>query len=233
MPSPEALRRGGTQPIPRPTGWRTGPPAPWLERADPPTLPLAAVRRRLADLPAPRDFPEAVTAMPIERRASAVLVPLFEVAGETRLILTKRPETMPSHQGQIAFPGGKMEEGVDVDLRATALREAHEEIGLDPAAVEIVAQLDGLGTIGSRFMITPFVGVLASEPALRPDPREVVRVFDVALVDLLAPGVHHAEHWSTPMAELDVQFFDLAGETIWGATARILYGFLRFLVADG
>jgi 8-oxo-dGTP pyrophosphatase MutT (NUDIX family) len=162
-----------------------------------------------------------------------VLVTLFEAGGETRLILTKRPDTMPSHRGEIAFPGGKMEEGVDADLRATALREAHEEVGLDPAAVEVVAELDGLGTVGSRFMITPFVGLLAGEPVLHADAREVVRVFDVALVDLLAPGVHHAEHWSTPMAELEVHFFELSDETIWGATARILYGFLRFLVADG
>jgi 8-oxo-dGTP pyrophosphatase MutT (NUDIX family) len=210
--------------------------APWLVEAaasrPAPTLPLTSVRRRLAELPPPREAPEALTAIPLVRRASAVLVTLFEAAGETRLILTKRPDTMPSHQGEIAFPGGKMEEGVDADLRATALREAHEEIGLDPGAVEVIAELDGLGTVGSRFMITPFVGILAGPPVLHPDAREVVRVFDVALVDLLAPGVHHAEHWSTPMAELEVHFFELADETIWGATARILYGFLRFLVAD-
>ena len=81
------------------------------------------------------------------------------------VILTKRPETMPSHQGEIAFPGGKLDPALDADLRATALREAHEEIGLDPDAVEIVARLDGISTVASRFVITPFVGFLAGRPA--------------------------------------------------------------------
>jgi len=220
--------RGGTQRIPRPTGWELGVVAPWLRADGPvPSFPLAEVRRRLADLPPARPAPGYA----LERRESAVLVPLFEADGEARLILTKRPETMPSHQGEIAFPGGKLEPTVDADLRAAALREAHEEIGLEPDAVEVVAELDGIGTVASRFVITPFVGFLASRPVLRPDPREVVRVFDVALGELLAPGVHHAEAWSTPMGELEVHFFDLADETVWGATARILYGFLHHLVA--
>jgi 8-oxo-dGTP pyrophosphatase MutT (NUDIX family) len=132
----------------------------------------------------------------------------------------------------IAFPGGKLEPSVDAVLRAAALREAHEEIGLEPGLVEIVAELDGIGTVASRFVITPFVGALSSRPSLRPDPREVVRVFDVALRELLAPGVHHVELWKAPMGDLDVHFFDLADETIWGATARILYGFLHHLVGD-
>ena len=200
-------------------------------------LSLAEVRRRLADLPPARPAPPSELAP--ERRESAVLVPLFEEAGEARVILTKRPETMPSHQGEIAFPGGKREPALDADLRATALREAKEEIGLDPAAVEIVAELDGIGTVASRFVIAPFVGVLAARPELRPDRREVVRVFDVALSELLAAGVHHSEHWHTRAGpseipvDLEVHFFDLADETVWGATARILYGFLRHLVRDG
>ena len=227
--------RGGKQRIPRPVGWQLGIEAPWYrDAAAMPSLSLAEVRRRLAELPPARPVPEIA----LERRASAVLVPLFEEAGVARLILTKRPETMPSHQGEIAFPGGKFEPALDADLRATALREAREEIGLDPAAVEIVAELDGIGTVASRFVIDPFVGVLDSRPALRPDQREVVRVFDVGLAELLAPGVHHSERWRTGAGrsetpvELEVHFFDLADETIWGATARILYGFLHHLVAD-
>jgi hypothetical protein len=79
--------------------------------------------------------------------------------------------------------------------------------------------------------------MLAGRPAVHPDPREVVRVFDVALGELLAPGVHHAERWQTPgfselPGELEVHVFDLADETIWGATARILYGFLHLLLRD-
>jgi 8-oxo-dGTP pyrophosphatase MutT (NUDIX family) len=219
------------QRIPRPSGWQPGVETPWLPAdGTVPKLSLADVRARLADLPPARPAPASELAP--ERRASAVLVPLFEEAGEARLILTKRPDTMPSHQGEIAFPGGKLEPQLDADVRAAALREAKEEIGLDPGSVEIVAELDGIGTVASRFVIAPFVGLLASRPALRPDPREVVRVFDIALSELLAPGVHHAERWQTPMAEIEVHFFELADETVWGATARILYGFLHHIVAD-
>ena len=230
--------RGGTQRIPRPTNWEPGDQASWHRVTPVLSLSLADVRGRLADLPPARPAPHYA----LERRESAVLVPLFEEAGEARLILTKRPETMPSHQGEIAFPGGKLEPSVDADLRAAALREADEEIGLDPGLVEIVAELDGIGTVASRFVITPFVGMLRTRPVLRPDPREVVRVFDVSLGELLAPGVHHAERWkvglrseagrSETVGDLEVHFFELADETVWGATARILYGFLRHLVAD-
>jgi hypothetical protein len=74
--------------------------------------------------------------------------------------------------------------------------------------------------------------MLTGRPTLHPDPREVVRVFDVELRELLVPGVHHAELWHTPMGDIEVHFFDVADETVWGATARILYGFLGHLVGD-
>jgi 8-oxo-dGTP pyrophosphatase MutT (NUDIX family) len=232
---PEGTGRGGTQRIPRPADWQHGDPTPWFRGGEVAGqgLSIAEVRRRLVGLPPARLVPDLPVDFPIERRASAVLVPLFDEDGEARLILTKRPETMPTHQGEIAFPGGKLEPSVDSDLRGTALREANEEIGLEPADVEIIAELDGIGTVGSRFVIAPFVGVIEARPTLRPDTREVVRVFDVALSELLAPGVHHAERWQTPTAVIEVHFFDLADETVWGATARILYGFLSYLVADG
>jgi 8-oxo-dGTP pyrophosphatase MutT (NUDIX family) len=152
---------------------------------------------------------------------------------------------MSSHRGEIAFPGGKFEAGIDPDLRATSLREASEEIGLDPAAVEIVARLDGIGTVASRFTITPFVGLLAERPALTPSPSEVVRILEVPLSELLDPDVYRAERWDTRNAEspvsdlpgtefrtseFDVHFYDLDDETVWGATARILTSFLAHLV---
>ncbi len=231
---PQGSPRGGAQRIPRPADWQRSDPTPWARAGEIARgLSIAEVRLRLVGLPSPCLVPDLPSDFPIERRESAVLVPLFEEDGEARLILTKRPETMPTHQGEIAFPGGKLEPNVDADLRATALREAKEEIGLEPEAVEIVAELDGIGTVGSRFVIAPFVGILGGRPVLRPDTHEVVRVFDVALSELLAPGVHHAERWQTPNALIEVHFFDLADETVWGATARILYGFLSYLVADG
>jgi 8-oxo-dGTP pyrophosphatase MutT (NUDIX family) len=158
---------------------------------------------------------------------------VFEEDGEARIILTKRPETMPSHQGEIAFPGGKYEPGLDADLRATALREAHEEIGLDPGAVEVVAELDHLVTVSARFDLAPFVGLLPGRPALVPHVREVDAVFDVAISELLRDDVFREERWEVPPEMLvgvgkdrAIHFFELAGETFWGATARILVGLL-------
>jgi 8-oxo-dGTP pyrophosphatase MutT (NUDIX family) len=162
--------------------------------------------------------------------AAAVLLPLFEENGEARVILTKRPETMPSHRGEIAFPGGKFDRELDANLEETALREAREEIGLDTDLVEVVARLEGIATVASAFVITPFVGVLPARPVLAPHPHEVVAVFDVALSDLMADGVYREERWDTWKADLDVHFYELTGETVWGATARILTGFLSHVV---
>jgi 8-oxo-dGTP pyrophosphatase MutT (NUDIX family) len=191
-------------------------------------LTLAEIVDRLrAHPPARRDHPGGVGA-----RAAAVLVALFEEDDEARLILTKRPETLSTHQGQIAFPGGKFEPETDVDLSAAALREAHEEIGLDPSAVEIVAELDHIGTVVSAFLIAPFVGVLADRPTLSPAPGEVTSVFDVSLSDLLADEAWREERWDVPwMQDAGMPFYELPDETVWGATARILTNLLEFLTA--
>jgi 8-oxo-dGTP pyrophosphatase MutT (NUDIX family) len=219
--------RGGQQRIPRPPSYRPGRPAPW-GHIEPTArkLPLERVRARLAALPPASGPVPLVTGS----RAAAVLLPLFEEDGETRVILTKRPETMPSHQGEIAFPGGKFDPDIDYDLRATALREAHEEIGLEPNEVDVIARLEGIATVASRFVITPFVGVMTRRPVLHPDPREVVAVLDVPLSELMADGVYREERWDTWKADLDVHFYELTGETVWGATARILTGFLAHIV---
>jgi len=190
------------------------------------------VRERLALLP-PAAGPVPLVPGSV---AASVLLPLYEEAGEVFVVLTKRPDTMPSHRGEIAFPGGKHDPARDTDLRATALREACEEVGLDPDDVEIVARLEGISTFASRFVITPFVGFLEERPALTPDPREVARVLEVPLSELMADGVYREERWDTSLREagrkdLDVQFYELADETVWGATARILTGFLAHLVA--
>ncbi len=165
-----------------------------------------------------------------------MLVPIFEAGGEAHVILTKRPDTMPYHRGEIAFPGGKFEPGHDASLRAAALREADEEIGLDPAAVEIVAELETMITVAGRFMLTPFVGLLATHPELHPDPVEVVRVLEVPISELLA--VYREERWDVPPdfgagagPDRPIHFFELHDETVWGATARILARFLTHLTA--
>jgi 8-oxo-dGTP pyrophosphatase MutT (NUDIX family) len=137
---------------------------------------------------------------------------------------------MPSHQGQIAVPGGKIDPAVDASACDAALREAREEVGLEPAAVDVIAELPTVGTAVGQFVMTPFVGIIAPEPALVPDPYEVVRVFDVSLAELLRDDAYRAEVWTWGEDEREMYFFDLEDETIWGATARILVDFLAVLV---
>jgi 8-oxo-dGTP pyrophosphatase MutT (NUDIX family) len=158
---------------------------------------------------------------------AGVLVVLFEEDGETRVVLTRRTTTLPSHRGEVSFPGGKCLVGED--LRVAALREAEEEIGLTPDVVEVVAELDHLATVASRFVLAPFAGLLETRPALTPNPSEVDRAFDVSLAELLQDGVFHEERWQIFDEERPVFFFDLVGDTVWGATARILYQLLALI----
>jgi 8-oxo-dGTP pyrophosphatase MutT (NUDIX family) len=218
--------RGGGQRIPRPPAVRIGGPPPWSHvPRDRRRLTLAHVRERCAALPPPQ--PPALE-MPGSRPAG-VLVPLFERGGEAHVVLTKRPETMPTHQGEISFPGGGLRPDVDGTPRDAALREAEEEVGLPSAAVEVVAELDTLATVGSRFTIAPFVGIIADLPPLVPNPREVVTILEIPLSELLDEDAFHEEYWGSP--DRAISFFELPGETVWGATARVLVAFLAHLTA--
>lgn len=218
--------RGGQQRIPRPPTVRAGRPAPW-SALDPAmrVMRLSDVRERAERLPAPKQ----PALIPVTSRPAAVLIPIFEEHGEARVILTRRPESMPSHRGDIAFPGGGFKDGQDLTLTDTALREAHEEIGLAPDYVDVVAELDTLGTVGAPYTITPFLGLIDQRPTLVAQSSEVERIFDVSLADLLADGVHHEERWEMGAPRWDMHFFELEDETIWGATARILTVLLTHL----
>lgn len=217
--------RGGRQRIPRPPGTRPGRPAPWAELAPADRrFGLDLVRARLAVPPEPAGPLIDV----VGARDAAVLIPVYETGGEAHVVLTKRPDTMPSHRGEIAFPGGKRDD-TDADLVATALREAREEVGIDPAGVEVIAELDRIGTVASAFTITPFVGVLPGVPDLVPHPVEVVDAFGVPVSELLGPETYREEVWDLFGAPRPMAFFELPGETVWGATARILTRLLGIL----
>jgi 8-oxo-dGTP pyrophosphatase MutT (NUDIX family) len=170
-------------------------------------------------------------ALPYAASPAAVLIPLFEEAGEARVILTRRAAHLRSHTGEVSFPGGRLEE--DEAPVAAALREAAEEVGIDPAEVDIVGELAPLATMSSRSGITPFVGVLPGRPVLRPNPSEVAHAFDVALDELLEPGVYREERWDFPAGAGDrpVHFFELPEDIVWGATARILHELLDLVTA--
>jgi 8-oxo-dGTP pyrophosphatase MutT (NUDIX family) len=219
---PPDLIRGGPQLIPRPPDWRLGDPAPWAAldaRLRSPTL--AEVRQRLlARLPAdPSD--EALAALGGAERSSAVLVALHDDPGGPHVVLTRRSWNLRAHRGEISFPGGRAEPH-DPDLRATALRESAEEVGLDPHGVEILGCLDPLSTVSSRSMIVPYVAILPGRPDLVPDPREVEEIRHVALAELLADGVYREERWRRDGVERALWFFELHGDTVWGATAAML-----------
>jgi 8-oxo-dGTP pyrophosphatase MutT (NUDIX family) len=160
--------------------------------------------------------------------AAAVLVALFEEAGEARVVLTRRSEELRTHRGQVSFPGGRMDAGEDPS--ATALREAYEEIGLDRAGVGVTAWLHPVFTMNAASLILPVVGVLEGRPSVSPNPSEVARVFDVELAELVHDGVYHEadwdpfETWSTDGSQRrPIWFFDVSTERVWGATARILH----------
>jgi len=131
---------------------------------------------------------------------------------------------MRSHRSEVSFPGGRVEQGET--LVAAALRETSEEVGIDPAAVDVIGTLTPLTTFSSGALIQPFIGLLAGRPTLRANPAEVERAFDVTLADLLADGVHRAERWGIGDVWRDIHFFELPGDIVWGATGRMLWELL-------
>jgi 8-oxo-dGTP pyrophosphatase MutT (NUDIX family) len=165
---------------------------------------------------------------PHGRARAAVLVPLFELHGDVRVILTRRAAHLRSHTGEVSFPGGRLDAG-ETPLDA-ALREAAEEVGMAVSATQIIGQLAPIATISASSSITPFVAVLDDRPTLRPNPGEVERAFDVALAELLADGVFREEWWQlADGGERPMYFFDLADDIVWGATARMLYELLELV----
>ena len=241
LPTAAPPPRAGPQVIPRPPSHRPGGPAPWahLSTERRASLPLAAVvaavteRDRSADAAttatAVSEFTRSFADVFPDANPAAVLVALFEEEGEARVLLTVRSSLLRSHQGEVAFPGGKLDPGEAID--EGALREAEEEVGLDPTSVSVVGRLTAMPTVSSNTLMTPVVATLAARPATDPAPDEVSRVFDVVLADLVADGVWAEELWAVPGrqgtdglpgGEFPVWFFTAAGETIWGATARVL-----------
>jgi 8-oxo-dGTP pyrophosphatase MutT (NUDIX family) len=239
---------GGEQVIPRPSGSYAGDLAPWagippeqrvglsMERV------VTALHRHFSTLyesdgqgASPTVVPDVFIDGVIN--PSAVLVAMFEEEGETRVILTRRSQKLRSHKGEVSFPGGRCDTGETPEQ--CALREAHEETGLWPESVKVIGSLSPLTTFSSQSYVQPMVGTLASRPALEASPAEVERVFDTKLSDLATDEVFREERWQfseevirreraalfVPVGSdgsFPVWFFELPGDTVWGATARIL-----------
>ncbi|MFT5530597.1 MAG: 8-oxo-dGTP pyrophosphatase MutT (NUDIX family) [Candidatus Poriferisodalaceae bacterium] len=210
---------GGAQKIPRPVEWAPGASAPWAH--------LAGVDRRidfdvLAGRLQERVPGEQRTGAPPPRRDSAVLIPLVQSDGGLAVVLTRRTGRMRSHAGEVSFPGGAQDPGES--LWTTAVREAEEEIALPRRMVSAVGELDRLVTLSSRARIHPYVGYIGELPPLVPNPAEVDRILLVDLFDLVAEGVYREELWHLPTFDgpRSIAFFELDGDTVWGATAAML-----------
>jgi 8-oxo-dGTP pyrophosphatase MutT (NUDIX family) len=158
-------------------------------------------------------------------RPSAVLIALADGPTGAEVLLTKRSMAMRNHRGEISFPGGRLDPG-ETPLQA-ALREAHEEVGLDPDLVRPIGELDHLNTVVSRSYIVPLVADLTDRVPLTPTSAEVERVMWVPVADLVRPGTYRSERWGRPPAERLIHFFELDDETVWGATAHLLVDLLR------
>lgn len=154
---------------------------------------------------------------------AAVLIPLHWVDGEPVAVFTERHADLRKHAGEISFPGGRQDPGET--LQHTALREAYEEIGLDPDAVRVLGALPPLGTFVSNFSIYPYVGHVGTVPEWTLSEREVAQVLEFRLVDLAA--AHRAERLWSKGVPVRTSTFRMGEHLIWGATARILHGFLR------
>ena len=153
-------------------------------------------------------------------RRAAVLVPLLEKDGAVHVLLTRRQDDLRHHAGQVSFPGGRLEPGEA--SREAALREAQEEIGLDPAHVDVLGRLDETLVLVSAFRLTPWVGVVPHPYPYVPHPGEVEEILVVGLDALAAPGVHRLEEREAYGVRHLVHYYDLPQATVWGATARVL-----------
>jgi len=154
-------------------------------------------------------------------RQAAVLVPYIRHRGEDSILLIRRPETMSSYAGQVAFPGGSREPDDD-SLEQTALRETEEEVGIPPESVQVLRELGWHETTLSH-RVKPFVGRVAEGCRLQPDPREVERLLFLPTRRLTPDLFGLRGLWEDPRGqEHEIYTFELDGCEVWGLTARIL-----------
>ena len=159
-------------------------------------------------------------------RQAAVLLPLYETEVGPHFVLTKRTERVPTHKGQISFPGGGFQSG-DGDLLATALRESEEEIGLRRGDVDVVGVLDDTLTAASSHVVRPFVGFVPHPYPFRLASFEIDQLVHLPLRPLLEPNCFREEVWDRDGRPHSVFFYEHDGHTVWGLTARILKQFVE------
>ena len=182
--------------------------------------------RRVDSDPLSDGYAEVDLAPDSKVKCAAVLVPLASVDGEWHLLYTRRTDRVESHKGQVSFPGGACDEG-ETTPEQTALREAHEEVGILPQDVRVLGRLTNMITI-THFRVTPVVGVVPWPYVFRVGNDEVARVFTIPLEWLAEPR----NRWEFPFPERKralIAYHPYDGELLWGATARMTVDFLNLL----
>lgn len=190
---------------------------------------LQLLRQRLYPAVMAASLIDAIEGEQEEARKSAVLLPFFVQDGVLHLTLIRRALSLRSHGGEIAFPGGKVEPS-DSSLLMTAVRETHEEIGLDPSRIEILGVLPPVFTVVTNYLITPVVAFLPQGlGTLKLQESEVAELLIVALPKLADPAIEHTEQWTRNGRVRTIHFYDYGTYRIWGATGRILAMLLELL----
>lgn len=165
---------------------------------------------------------------PSARPAATLLLLYPGLDGELTVPLTVRHADLRSHAGEISLPGGAAD-SADASLEATALREAHEEIGVEPSSVTIIGVLDDVWIPVSNFELRPFVGAAAARPSMRPQTAEVTEIVELPVRQLLSDGAILDELIEGPGWQLRAAVYRYKGHRIWGATARTLAMFAAVL----
>lgn len=187
------------------------------------------IAKRLLDAQenAPADEYAEMALKPDTRlKCAAVLLPLMRFDDQWHVLFTRRTDRVESHKGQVSFPGGACDEG-ETTPEQTALREAEEEIGVNPADVQVIGRLSRLITI-SNFRVSPIVGVIPFPYAFKIAGIEVARVFTIPLLWL----ANRSNYWEFPFGNSDrslIAYHPYDGELLWGATARMTVTFLKTL----
>lgn len=165
---------------------------------------------------------------PYTPRKSSVLILLYEKDDELRTIMIQRPKYDGVHGGQIAFPGGKMEDS-DADLNATALRETEEEVGIPASQIEVIGQLTELYIYPSNFLVQPVVGWLDHEPVTKADPAEVEGILDLPVYSFMLASAHQEREVEVKSHRFIVPCYVVSDYIIWGATAMIMTEFIEVM----
>lgn len=163
-------------------------------------------------------------------KRAAVLVPFFEREGKYYLLFTLRTSNLPTHKGDVSFPGGGADKE-DGSLLHTALRESEEELGLRPSDVRPIGPLDDLRTHATNYVVTPYVGVIPYPYDFQPNAWEVAEIFSVPFTFLADRGNLNAETWLYDGETIPIQTYRYQGYKIWGATQRMIQNVLDILEA--